>query len=85
MTNASLEILLNPLVLIQVEPYRLLLIPVPFTWFETPSLTTVLLPVCLIPLLLEEIHRCRPLLSEFLYRGKGSAHSILEKLCESAL
>ena len=46
--NTSLEILLNPPTLIQVEHYRLLLIPLPFTWFETASSTTG--PVYLIPL-----------------------------------
>ena len=85
MANASLEILLNPLMLIQVEPYSLLLIPVPFTWFETPSSTTMPLPVCLIPLQPGEIHRCTASHSEFLSRGKVSAHSILEKGWESVL
>ena len=52
MVNTSLEILLNPPTLIQVEHYRLLLIPLPFTWFERASSTTG--PVYLVPLQLEE-------------------------------
>lgn len=85
MANASLEILLNPSMLIQAEHNRFLLIPLAFTWFETASLTTVLLSVYLIPFQLEEIHRYRKTVSEFLNHGKDSTHSVLEKLCESAL
>lgn len=83
MANASLEILLNPRTLIQVEHYRLLLIPLPFTWFETASLTIV--PVYLTPLQPEEINRGRAPHSELLHRGKNTAHPVLAKLCELAL
>lgn len=73
--NTSLEILLNPPTLIQVEHYRLLLIPLPFTWFKTASSTPG--PVYLIPFQLEESTD-----AQLLHCGKVL---VLAQLCELAL
>lgn len=84
--NASLEVLSNPSMLIQAQHDRLLLIPLPFAWFETASLTTMLLPIYSIPLHLEESQRCRASHSELLNREKilhtHFLQSSLSWLCE---
>lgn len=70
--NASLEVLFNPRMLIQAQHDRLLLIPLPFAWCETASLTIMLLPIYSIPLQSISLWTSES--------RKDSAHSFLAKL-----